>query len=957
MGSDSKRVKIPKNRNGKRNATPKTTETKRLLLLILCVACLFLAGLFIGYTHFINHPSQPHAKHSYSKLTVSEKIKSAQHVFNEFGNKVNKIMEVEKHVLNEIQNAQTQNQRELSNSNDKNNNNQDANDDDESNQIAKRNMITKMKGKMKKFKSGHIDKYNSKENVDGKVSEGQIRDPVQDTTSLRAHSFRMSGENYIDLKGLTFRDRDALGASYSIAAWFRLEPSNTDIRMKTFFANRVAGCSIHPDRYGFALYANHWQTADRALELDVGDDEKPCHHKSSGPGALKYGKWTHIALIVDVNQDDDTIAYSAYIDKQLKITMQLPHRRNVKSHYPLRVGAHSDNQHGFIGNVSEISVWSHTMRTSNSLSKLLTGDIVLKGDENYLEGLYMLDYHHAIGRKNRKLFKIVKDSSENKKNGVATLPSRLLLGGSRGNGPVNVNADSQFTSKIQVAMGWDASVLASGSYSFDLKNEDLMSELLTLSSGERSNAVKAAMQHCWRNYKLKAWGADEIKPVSGSRSENWGGMGMTLLDSLDSLWLMGLREEFDDATEWVRNNLNFNKNRMVSTFETTIRALGGLNSAYDFSGNQLFLDKAHDLGKRLYKAFSTSSGLPKGQVNLATGHSANAGWTGSAAILSEVGTLQLEFRYLSKATGVKEYGDAATKVFRTIKDRNALKDGLAPIYVSVQTGSFTSNRVTFGALGDSYFEYLLKTWLQGDKKETWLREMYDKAMNGMAAKLLKRSSPSNLAYVGDWDGGRIHHKMDHLVCFLPGILALGAYTKPDSPNAKRDMTLAKAMLYTCYQMYRRTKTGIAPEYVEFPGGRDLQPAGRAPFYILRPETAESMFVLYQITGNPMYQEWAWDMFVAINKYCKTKFGYGAWPDVRQTGRRPDDRMESFWLGETLKYLYLVQTPLSKHGIDLNKYVFNTEAHPTRVFSLYDKKENPQDNTFSGRGGKEAAEEE
>ena len=55
--------------------------------------------------------------------------------------------------------------------------------------------------------------------------------------------------------------------------------------------------------------------------------------------------------------------------------------------------------------------------------------------------------------------------------------------------------------------------------------------------------------------------------------------------------------------------------------------------------------------------------------------------------------------------------------------------------------------------------------------------MYDKAMNGMASKLLKRSSPSNLAYVGDWDGGRIAHKMDHLVCFLPGILALGAYTQ------------------------------------------------------------------------------------------------------------------------------------------------------------------------------------
>ena len=256
------------------------------------------------------------------------------------------------------------------------------------------------------------------------------------------------------------------------------------------------------------------------------------------------------------------------------------------------------------------------------------------------------------------------------------------------------------------------------------------------------------------------------------------------------------------------------------------------------------------------------------------------GGRGSAAILSEVGTLQLEFRYLSKATGDESYGEAATKIFKTIKERNALKDGLAPIYVSVESGAFTSNRVTFGALGDSYFEYLLKTWLQGGKKETWLREMYDKAMNGMASKLLKRSSPSNLAYVGDWDGGRIAHKMDHLVCFLPGILALGAYTQPDNPNAKRDMTLAKAMLYTCYQMYRRTATGIAPEYVQFSGGRDPLPAARAPFYILRPETAESMFVLYQITGNPMYQEWAWDIFVSINKFCKTKYGYGAWPDVR-----------------------------------------------------------------------------
>ena len=119
-------------------------------------------------------------------------------------------------------------------------------------------------------------------------------------------------------------------------------------------------------------------------------------------------------------------------------------------------------------------------------------------------------------------------------------------------------------------------------------------------------------------------------------------------------------------------------------------------------------------------------------------------------------------------------------------------------------------------------------------------------MTGMANKLLKRTSTSNLAYVSDWDGGRNVHKMDHLVCFLPGILALGAYTKPDSPNRDRDMMLAKSLMYTCYRMYESTNSGIAAEYYEMPGGADPRPAARAPFYILRPETAESLFVLNQL---------------------------------------------------------------------------------------------------------------
>jgi len=109
----------------------------------------------------------------------------------------------------------------------------------------------------------------------------------------------------------------------------------------------------------------------------------------------------------------------------------------------------------------------------------------------------------------------------------------------------------------------------------------------------------------------------------------------------------------------------------------------------------------------------------------------------------------------------------------------------------------------------------------------------------------------------------------------------------------------------------------------------LQAANGAPFYILRPEAAESLFILHQLTGDPIYREWGWKMFSAIDKYCKLEFGHGAYPDVRNVHLTPDDIMESFWIAETLKYLYMLQSP--DHTISLEKYVFNTEAHPTRIF--------------------------
>ena len=329
-------------------------------------------------------------------------------------------------------------------------------------------------------------------------------------------------------------------------------------------------------------------------------------------------------------------------------------------------------------------------------------------------------------------------------------------------------------------------------------------------------------------------------------------------------------------------------------------------------------------------------GIARSSVNLRTG-SGGDGWSGGSAILSELGTLQVEFRYLSHHTQDRNMESWAMKAIKDLSTRSG--NGLYPIKINIQDGSFADSMVTFGALGDSFYEYLLKVWLQGRRKEAWIRDMYDRAMDGAIKLLLKQSTPSGYSFLADYTGHLHLLKMDHLVCFMPGLLALGAYTDPkggpdsENPRAKRDLNVAKALMHTCYQMYHRQPTGISPEYVDFRAGSDIVVGSSAPFYILRPETAESLFVLTQLTKDPIYRTWAWEIFSSIEKHCRTDAGYGALRDVTRTNSGVDDRMESFFLAETLKYLYLAQDPeASLEHADLTRVVFNTEAHPLKILS-------------------------
>jgi len=437
----------------------------------------------------------------------------------------------------------------------------------------------------------------------------------------------------------------------------------------------------------------------------------------------------------------------------------------------------------------------------------------------------------------------------------------------------------------------------------------------------KRQAVKEAFLFAWNGYVKHAWGEDELHPIDGT-SSNWIGLGLTITDSLDTIWIMGLDKEFKMARDWIASRLDFNKNREVSLFETTIRVLGGLLSAYELSGDQIFLDKAKDLGDRFLPAFNTPTGIPRCSVNLQTGYANNPSWTGGASVLSEVGTIQLEFTYLSEKTGIPTYREKVTKVFDVLEKANK-HSGLYSVYVSPESGQFTRNHITLGALGDSFYEYLIKLYILTGKEQYKWRNMYDDAVGNIIEHLVHKSNPSKLTYIAELIGGQTVPKMDHLVCFAGAMFALGAEGK----NKERDLNLGAEITRTCYEMYHRTATGIAPELVRFEGDNDFT-MHSSRHYLLRPETVEAFFVLWRTTHDQKYRDWGWEVFQAINKHCRTTYGFSGIRDVNSPNPTHDNLQQSFFLAETLKYLYLLFSEDSL--IPLDKYVFNTEAHPLGV---------------------------
>mmetsp|Transcript_5206 Transcript_5206/g.13489 ORF Transcript_5206/g.13489 Transcript_5206/m.13489 type:complete len:633 (+) Transcript_5206:52-1950(+) len=450
----------------------------------------------------------------------------------------------------------------------------------------------------------------------------------------------------------------------------------------------------------------------------------------------------------------------------------------------------------------------------------------------------------------------------------------------------------------------------------------------------RRERVRQMMETAWGGYKRHAWGANELRPVSkqGHSAQIFGSVeGATIVDALDTLILMNMTDEVAASREWIETSLNFDIDAHVSTFEVCIRYLGGLLSAFALTGDELYKRKAAEIGDRLLPAFDTPTGIPWSAVNLRSGDGMAWAWApGGCAILSELGTMSMEFNYLSRITANPIYAEKVQRLTELITSK-VPATGLYPNWIDPQSGDWGPYDVSVGALGDSFYEYLYKGWiLAGKPPNSPLKKAYDNAITALRP-LIRKSQLGNM-YIAESKNGTHMSKMGHLACFIGGLFAMSAADATSTEEAEALLLSGRGITETCYRGYANSPTGLGPEEMLFDTATELSSSNSGHrYYILRPEVIESYFYMWRITRDERYRTWAWEAVQALETHARCGTGgYCGIKDVQINPPVHDDLQQSFFLAETLKYLYLIFS--NDDILPLDRWVLNTEAHPLPVLS-------------------------
>jgi hypothetical protein len=412
--------------------------------------------------------------------------------------------------------------------------------------------------------------------------------------------------------------------------------------------------------------------------------------------------------------------------------------------------------------------------------------------------------------------------------------------------------------------------------------------------------VKQEFLHAWNGYVRHGWGHDELAPVS-RKPHDWHAapLLMTPVDALDTMLLMGLTAEAAKARTLIVETLSFDKDIVVKNFEITIRILGGLLSAHEMTGDRRLLALAEDLGSRLLPVFDSPTGMPYMYINLKTGKVSEP-----VSNPAEIGTLLLEFGTLARLTGKEVFHTKAKRALVELYNRRA-KTGLVGQGINVETGEWTNPSSHVGGAIDSYYEYLVKCeQLFGDAECGRMARESLAAVNRHVAD----ETPAGLWYgrVDMTTGARTATTYGALHAFFPAVLAMAG-----------DLDRARRLQESGYRMW--TLHGIEPEALDYRAMKAVREA-----YQLRPEIMESAYVLFHYTKDPRYLEMGRTFLADLVAHCRTDAGYTILESV--VSKKKGDRMHSFFLAETLKYLYLLFAP---EALDFDAVIFNTEAHPFR----------------------------
>jgi mannosyl-oligosaccharide alpha-1,2-mannosidase len=342
----------------------------------------------------------------------------------------------------------------------------------------------------------------------------------------------------------------------------------------------------------------------------------------------------------------------------------------------------------------------------------------------------------------------------------------------------------------------------------------------------RLAAVKKSFIHSWEGYKKYAWGHDEIKPISAEPKDPFGGWAATLVDSLDTLWLMGLKDEFHTAVR-ACDKIDFTTTqaRDINVFETTIRYLGGLLAAYELSDRQYpsLLNKSTEIASLLMTAFDTPNRMPIPRFNWRDYAKGKAQKAPTRVLLAEIGSLSLEFTKMSQLTGDMQYYDAVKRIHDELEtaQNNTRLPGMWPVMVDASTSpmGFKGDGFSLGGMSDSAYEYLGKQYLLLGGALEQPRRMYENFIGVAQEHLLRRAlHPGNLAirFFGDSHVSMPPNgeafvittpRTQHLTCFTGGMVGMAARVF-DRPA---DLELATELTNGCVWSYSVTPSGIAPE--------------------------------------------------------------------------------------------------------------------------------------------------